>query len=277
MKIACIQLTSGADMAGNIAKIEGFVEEAAAQGAEFVALPENAFLMDVPGAKRTLYRQEEHPGVQAAALMAKRHGIWLLAGSVAVAPEENPEGKTYNRSLLFNPQGEIAASYDKIHLFDVEVGDGQTYQESARILPGDKAVVAALSPQEGGDTPIKLGMSICYDLRFPHLYRRLAKGGAEIMVVPAAFTVPTGEAHWEVLLRARAIENGCFVLAPAQCGEHPGGRKTYGHSLVVNPWGKVLADGGTQEGIVMADINLDEVKRVRNNLPSLGHDRGFHF
>jgi predicted amidohydrolase len=266
LKTACIQLSSGSDMAANIARIEALVAEAAAQGAQLAALPENAFLMDEPGAQRQRYTQENHPGIRAAAALAQRHSLWLLVGSAAIYP---PEGdKAYNRSLLFNPQGEITAHYDKIHLFDVEVGDGQSYRESAKILSGSKTVLAQLP--EG-----ILGMTICYDVRFPHLYRALAKAGADILAVPSAFTQVTGEAHWHVLLRARAIENGCFVIAPAQCGTHPGGRKTYGHSLIIDPWGRVLADGGTQEGIIACELDLAHVRNTRAKLPSLQHDRAF--
>jgi predicted amidohydrolase len=269
LKIACIQLTSGADIAANIARIEVLVKSAAAQGAKFVAFPENAFYMRAEGqAAPPKYTLATHPGAKAASAMAKQHGLWLLAGSIATIPSLRNDKKSYNRSLLFNPQGKIAAQYDKIHLFDVDIGDGQTYRESARFLSGKKAVVAKLPW-------CKLGMTVCYDLRFPQLYRALAKKGAEILAVPSAFTQVTGEAHWHVLLRARAIEDSCFVIAPAQTGTHPGGRKTYGHSLIIDPWGKILADGGTQEGVVVAEIDLEEVKKVRKKLPSLQHDRKF--
>ncbi|MFO0389672.1 MAG: carbon-nitrogen hydrolase family protein [Alphaproteobacteria bacterium] len=283
IKIALLQMTSGADIAENITRFEALAAEAAAQGAQFIATPENIFLMEESGKPRSFYMQAEHPGVKTAAEVAKKYKVWLLIGSVAVLPDNPlPEGegiKTYNRSILFNPQGEIAAHYDKIHLFDVEVGDGQNYRESAKIIAGDRAVVATITPfltlppQWGGD--IMLGMSICYDVRFPHLYRALAQKGAEILAVPAAFTAVTGEAHWHTLLRARAIENGCFVIAPAQCGTHPGNRKTFGHSLVVDPWGKVLADGGTEEGVVLVDIDLGDVAKARAKIPSLMHDREF--
>jgi predicted amidohydrolase len=266
LRIALIQLTSGDDIAANIARIEMFVAEAAKKGATFVALPENAFCMEVSGAKRTFYTQDEHPGVAAAATMAKNHGVWLLVGSVAIKIDDS--GKTVNRSLLFNYKGQLVAEYDKIHLFDVDVGDGQTYKESAKMLPGDKAVLVK-APWG------KLGMTVCYDLRFPHLYRALAQQEADIIAVPSAFTQTTGEAHWHVLLRARAIENGCFIIAPAQTGIHSGNRKTFGHSLVVDPWGKILADGGTEEGVVMAEIDVHEVKKVRAKIPSLAHDRKF--
>lgn len=266
MKAACIQLTSGDDIAANITRVEKWAAKAAKAGADLIALPENAFLMERSGAARVLYAQDEHPAVAACARIAKAHKRWLLAGSVAVKVDGS--GKTANRSLLFTPGGEVAAHYDKIHLFDVEVGDGQTYKESARIVPGSEAVVTK--------TPWgKLGMTVCYDVRFPQLYRTLAEAGAEMIAVPAAFTQVTGKAHWHVLLRARAIENGCFVIAPAQTGTHPGGRKTYGHSLIVDPWGEVLADGGTKEGVVMADIDMAQVRKVRAKIPSLAHDRGF--
>ncbi len=266
MKIACIQLNSGPDIAANIARVSALVGEAAAEGAEFIALPENAFLMDEPTAKRERFTQDAHPAVQAAAALAKEHQRWLLAGSVAIAGAHAE--KTVNRSLLFNPKGEIAASYDKIHLFDVDIGDGQTYRESEKMASGDKAVIA--------ETPWgKTGLTVCYDLRYPQLVRTLAKAGAGIITVPSAFTRVTGEAHWHVLLRARAIENGCFIVAPAQTGTHPGGRKTFGHSLIVDPWGKVLADGGEKEGVVMAEIDLTQVAKVRKSLPSLAHDREF--
>ncbi len=283
MKLALIQITSAADMAENVRRVGALVAKAAAKGAQLVATPENVFFMGnphpnpLPKRERELFAQAAHPGVKAAAGMARKHKVWLLVGSVAVLPDQTSHhatsagqvrGRTHNRSLLFNPQGKIVASYDKIHLFDVEVGDGQTYKESAKIIPGNKIAVAK--------TPWgKLGMSICYDLRFPQLYRALAKQGAEILAVPSAFTQVTGEAHWHVLLRARAIENGCFVIAPAQTGTHPGKRKTYGHSLVVDPWGKVLADGGTKEGVVIAEIDLGEVKKARGRIPSLMHDRKF--
>lgn len=265
LKIACLQMSSSADMAENISWLHNAVSEAAKGGAQLIATPENTFLIEKPGAERVFYRQDSHPGVKAAAEMATKNKIWLLIGSVAVAAGND---KTFNRSLLFNPDGEIVSFYDKIHLFDVDVGDGQVYRESARIVPGDKAVIAT--------TPWgKLGMTVCYDLRFPQLYRSLAHAGANIIAVPAAFTQVTGEAHWHVLLRARAIETGCFIIAPAQTGTHAGGRKTYGHSLVVSPWGEVLADGGAEMEIIMAELDLGEVEKVRAKLPNLKHDREF--
>lgn len=277
LKVALIQLTSGADIDANIVRVRELVEQAAKNGAEFIATPENTFLMESPHIERVRFGQDQHPGMAAASEMAKQHKVWLLVGSVAVLPDQTPHpatsagqvrGRTYNRSVLFDPNGSVAAHYDKIHLFDVEVGDGQTYKESARMLHGEKAVVAELPSA-------KLGMTICYDVRFPQLYRQLAKQGAGILAVPSAFTQVTGEAHWHILLRARAIETGCFVIAPAQCGTHPGGRKTYGHSLIVNPWGEIIADGGTEEGVVMAEIDLSDVAKARGRIPSLRHDRNF--
>lgn len=266
LNVACIQLNSGADMNANIARVETLVKDAADKGAQFVTLPENAFLMDEPKSERTLYAHEDHPALRACEELAKRSGIWLLAGSVAV--DSKSDKKMYNRSVLFDDKGQQVSQYDKIHLFDVEVGDGQVYRESARFESGGKAAIV--------DTPWgKLGMTVCYDVRFPQLFRALAKAGAEIIAVPSAFTQVTGEAHWHVLLRARAIENGCFIIAPAQTGIHPGNRKTFGHSLIIDPWGKVLADGETGEKIIMAELDLSQVKRVRASLPSLTHDRDF--
>ena len=269
MKIALIQTNSGSDMAANIAAVGGMVADAAGQGAELVATPENCFLMEESAASRERFTMETHPGIRAAMGWAKKYHVGVLLGSIAVIGDPAAE-KFLNRSVLISPEGEITAQYDKIHLFDVEVGDGQAYRESARILSGNQLVT-------GRCPTAVLGLSICYDLRFPHLYRALAKAGANILCVPAAFTAVTGEAHWHVLLRARAIENGCFVIAPAQCGTHPGGRKTFGHSLVIDPWGRVLADGGTEPGVVMAEIDLSEVEKVRARIPSLQHDRPFDF
>jgi len=268
MKIACIQINSGADMNANIARARTLAADAAAQGAEFVAMPENVFLMEAPGQKdkRVFYSEQEHPGVVASMRMAQDYQCWLLVGSVAVKIDDS--GKTVNRSLLMNSKGEIVARYDKIHLFDVELPNGETYAESARFLSGKQLRVA--------DVPgAKLGMTICYDVRFAYLYRALAKAGADILAVPAAFTQTTGEAHWHILLRARAIETGCFVIAPAQTGTHPGMRKTFGHALIIDPWGKILADAGTEEGVIIADIDIAQVAQVRARIPALQHDREF--
>jgi predicted amidohydrolase len=197
--------------------------------------------------------------------LAEELGIWLLVGSLAIKVSE---GKTANRSYLIGPNGRIAARYDKIHLFDVNLPSGETYRESNTVAPGEEAVVASLPWG-------RVGLSVCYDLRFPQLYRALAKNGAEILTVPSAFTETTGKAHWHVLLRARAIENGCFVIAPAQGGTHANGRKTYGHSLIVGPWGDILAEAGTEPCVISAELDLGEIADVRARLPSLHHDRPF--
>lgn len=266
MKIACLQLNSGDDMDANVGAIAPMIDKAASEGAQLVALPENALLMEAPGTKRTLYTQDDHPGIRAMMQAARKHRCYVLVGSVAVKIDES--GKTVNRSLLIDGEGRIAAHYDKIHLFDVELPGGETYSESAKMLPGQEAVVAA--------TPLaKLGLTICYDVRFPHLYRTLAKHGAQMMAVPSAFTATTGGGHWHVLLRARAIENGAYVIAPAQTGTHPGNRRTYGHSLIVDPWGRVIADAGDGPGTIMAELDMKQVEEVRAKIPSLRHDREF--
>lgn len=267
-RVACIQINSGSDIAANITRIDALVGQAAAEGAGLVALPENCFQMEEPGQGRArmLYTEKTHPGMQAAADIAKKYKVWLLVGSLALKIDES--GKTVNRQLLLDDGGKIVCRYDKIHLFDVELPSGETYAESARFIAGQRLALA--------DTPFgRIGMSVCYDVRFPHLYRALAKAGAEILVIPAAFTAFTGEAHWHVLLRARAIENGCFVLAPAQVGSHPGNRKTFGHALMVDPWGEVLADAGRKEGVISAELDLSQVAQVRARIPSLKHDRPF--
>ena len=197
--------------------------------------------------------------------LARETGAWLLLGSMAVKVGEE---RCANRSLLIDPGGAVVARYDKIHMFDVDLEGGESYRESRRYRPGGEAVVA--------DTPWgRIGMTVCYDMRFPSLYRDLAQAGADYLTVPSAFARPTGSAHWHVLLRARAIETGCFVFAPAQCGEHAEGRKTFGHSLIVDPWGEVLADGGEEPGVVTADIDPAKVREARRMVPSLGHDRPY--
>lgn len=272
--IACIQTNSADDMAENIRVIGAQVKEAAGQGAQFIALPENAFLMAVGDSFHSqVYLPEEHPALQAVQQWAAELNVWILIGSIAVKQgtrHKAQSAKYLNRSYLISPQG-IAAHYDKIHLFDVSVPNGESHLESARFDAGDKAVIA--------QTPWgKLGMTICYDVRFPHLYRTLAKAGAEMLTTPAAFTRFTGEkGGWHILNRARAMETGCFVIAPAQCGTHMGanGRKTYGHSLIIHPWGDILAEAGEEPCIITAEIDLAEVAKTRAIMPSLAHDREF--
>lgn len=268
LSLACIQMNCQNDMDANIRQASAYIKDAAAQGAKFVALPENAVFMSAGGEDllANSYLQEEHPALPVFMELARSLDIWLLVGSLIVKVPHTH--KLANRSLLLNPEGKIAAQYDKIHLYDVSVKDGETHQESKRIEAGNKAIVA--------DTPWgKLGMTVCYDVRFPHLYRSLAKKGAQIITVPAAFTRYTGERHWHTLLRARAIENGCFIIAPAQTGSHPLGRLTYGHSLVIDPWGQVLMDAGETPGVTLCRIDMATVQQMRQQIPSLEHDRAF--
>lgn len=266
LKVGLIQFTATASIEHNIALTEALIREAAAAGAELVTLPEVSNLMQ---RRRRLANEvvklEEHDS----ALLAWRDlaaelGIWLHVGSMVV---RLPDDERFaNRGILIDADGALRARYDKIHMFDVDLEGGESYRESSGFRPGDRAVLV--------DTPWGgFGMTICYDLRFPHLYRMLAQAGARILAVPAAFTRQTGEAHWHTLLCARAIETGCFVMAAAQTGDHEDGRKTYGHSLVVAPWGEILADGGETPGVVLADLDLEQVEYARGKVPSLSHDR----
>lgn len=258
-------MTSGDDIPANIAQLAPLLDAAVAQGASFVATPENTFYMRREGtAAMADVPMLQHPGVQWAMAAAKARTIWLLIGSIRA--REVGMDKPYNRSILIAPDGRIAAHYDKIHLFDVTLPDGKEYRESSQAEPGKPMALAQL-PE------ITLGMSICYDLRFPFLYRQLALAGAGLLAVPSAFTRPTGAAHWEILLRARAIENACYVIAPAQCGQHPGGRETYGHSLIIDPWGEVLAQAGDMPGVITATIDPARVAAVRAQIPVLSHHR----
>lgn len=273
MRIALVQLTVGYDPAANLPETLAFVRAAAEGGAQLVLTPEctNLLSSNRDHQRRTLRSEAEDPTLAALRAEAKALGIWLLIGSLGVLTQD-ADGRFANRSFLIDPQGEIAARYDKIHMFDVNVSETEIYRESAAYRPGHQAVVA--------DTPLaRIGMAVCYDLRFPHLFRRLAQAGAQILTVPAAFNHLTGEAHWETLLRARAIETGCFVLAPAQTGFHPEaegkGRQTHGHSLAIAPWGEVLVDAGTDPGVTIIDLDLAEVERARSRVPSLAHDRAF--
>ena len=269
MRAGLIQLSSGPDPAHNLARTLGFLREAAAAGADLALTPEvtNIVTADRAHLAATVRPEADDPTLAALRDEARTLGIWLLIGSLALRTDD-PDGRFANRSFLVSPGGEIVARYDKIHMFDVEVSETERYRESAAFRPGTRAVVA--------DTPFaRIGLSICYDLRFPALYRRLAQAGAQILTVPAAFTRPTGKAHWESLLRARAIENGAFVLAPAQTGQNAPGRATHGHSLAIAPWGEVLADGGDEPGLTLVDFDLASVDHARARLPSLTHDRDF--
>ncbi len=265
--VACVQTNSGREVLPNIAAAGALVRDARKAGADFILLPENVAMLEPDDRllQQKALAEHEHPAVAAFTDLARETGAWLLVGSLAVRISSD---KVANRSVLVDPAGEIVARYDKIHLFDVDLNEKESYRESARIAPGGQAVVAA-TPWGG------LGMTVCYDLRFPHLYRSLAKSGADFLAVPAAFTRVTGRAHWHVLQRARAIENGCYVFAPAQCGDHAEGRQTYGHSLVIDPWGEVLADGGEEVGFILAEVDLALVAEARRKIPSLSHDRPF--
>ena len=266
-RVACLQTCTGTTPEENLTTLTSRINEAAREGADFILTPETCNFMPLnKDARRATMREEsEDPIVAALAELAAELEITLLAGSVILAGQD---GKSVNRSLCFNAQGEIAARYDKIHLFDVALDNGERHSESAHYEAGKQAVIA--------DLPFgKLGMTVCYDVRFPALYRSLAAHDADFISVPAAFTQMTGAAHWHVLLRARAIETGCFIFAPAQSGTHENGRKTYGHSLIISPWGDVLADAGLETHIIYADINTQQVDMARRQIPALQHGRPF--
>jgi deaminated glutathione amidase len=267
LKVACIQNCASPEVDYNIELCLRLTREAASAGARLIALPEyfSGLRTEGPRIIPVAFRETEHPAIGAFAAAARNLEVTILLGSVAVLA---PDGRIFNRSCLIDRNGRIAARYDKIHMFDVDVEAGKPVRESATIAPGDEAVVAVA---EGA----MLGLTICYDLRFARLYRALAQAGADILAVPAAFTRLTGQAHWHVLNRARAIENGAFVIAPGQYGTLAGGAECYGHSLIVDPWGRVLADGGEDQGFITADIDLDDVAVARRRIPSLKHDRPF--
>jgi len=266
MRVALIQMRSGTDIAANLAEAERLIREAAEQGARFIATPETTHLVQKDAEK--LFEVLQHPDDDAAlpffAKLAKELGIPLLIGSLALRTTGN---RAVNRSHLFGTDGQLIAAYDKAHMFDVGLGQGENYSESAHYDAGNRAVLANIPGA-------KLGLTICYDVRFPYLYRRLAQAGAQIITVPSAFTCPTGKAHWEVLLRARAIETGSYILAPAQGGLHEDGRNTWGHSMVVDPWGEVDAMlDHDLPGVLLADLDLSKVETARTRIPSLLHDR----
>lgn len=267
LRAALVQVNAGPEILPNLETAGRLVRDAVADGAQLVCLPENVSLM-AQGRDKILARvkpEESHPGVPFFRDLARDTEAWIMTGTLGCLLED---GRVANRAFVIAPTGDIVARYDKIHMFDVDLAGGESYRESATYRPGERAVVAP-TPWGG------LGLSICYDVRFAYLYRALAKAGASLITVPAAFTVPTGKAHWHVLLRARAIETGCFVLAPAQTGLHDGNRGTYGHSLIISPWGEVLADAGEGVGHIIADLDLSKVAEARRMVPSLGHDRTF--
>jgi len=264
VRVALIQMNSQDEKAENLERAEMLVAQAAAWGSDLVLLPE---LWTYLGPrKRHAEVAEPIPGDTTEFLgrLSARYRFWLVGGSFLEATEGSE--RLHNTSVVMSPDGEVVARYRKLHLFDVEV-DGRTYQESATMVAGDEVVVASLAG-------VPVGLSICYDVRFPELYRRLAAWGARLVTVPAAFTLETGKDHWEVLLRARAIENQLYVLAAAQCGSHPPGNACFGNSMIVDPWGTVVARAGYREGVVVADVDLGHAERVRKTLPALAHRRG---
>jgi len=265
--VGLIAMRSGLDPQSNLTAALSAIDEAKRGGADYVQTPEMTNIL--PGKREQLFAkivaEEQDPTLATLREVARKLAIYIHIGSLAV--KASPE-KAVNRSFLIDRQGDIVARYDKIHMFDVDIGDGETYRESNTYRAGDLAVVA--------DLPWgRIGLTVCYDLRFPALYRALAEAGASFLTIPSAFTRQTGEAHWHVLLRARAIENGCFVLAAAQGGKHENGRETFGHSLVIDPWGRILAEGGTEPGVVLAEVDPAEVVAARAKIPSLGHGRRF--
>jgi predicted amidohydrolase len=267
-KAACIQTNSGADVQANLDSATDLARKARDAGADLIALPETVNIM---AANRVTLKSKTEPEENNAALrafqdMAHETGAWVLVGSLLV--DLPGSDKMANRSFLLDDKGAIRARYDKIHMFDVKLGGAENHRESNYYNAGDKVVLAK--------TPWgHLGMTICYDLRFAYLYRALGQAGAQMLSTPSAFTRVSGRAHWHVLQRARAIETGCYVIAPAQCGDHPGNRQTYGHSLIVDPWGEALADGGEDTGFIIADIDLTKVDEARNKIPAMNHDRHF--
>jgi deaminated glutathione amidase len=268
-RAACVQMRSGVDVATNVETATALIREAKGLGASFIATPEVTVLFEAESDRlfAKVHVEDEDPSLLALRNTAKEQGVWLLIGSMAIRVGER---QCANRSFLIGPDGAIRASYDKIHMFDVDLPNGEMYRESRNFRRGERAVVA--------DMPWgRLGLSICYDLRFPQLYRTLAHAGASFLTIPAAFTHTTGKAHWHVLQRARAIETGCFVIAPAQGGIHPNGRHTYGHSLIVAPWGEILAEAGEDPCVITAEIDPAKVAEARQRIPALTHDRPFTF
>jgi deaminated glutathione amidase len=271
---ACVQFTAGPDPEPNLHTVSDLIYRARDGGADFIMIPEASNFIESGKRRREKARREADDSFLAGMRsVARDTGAWLLIGSLVIDPAGEPdatsgETRLANRSFLVDPGGTIVARYDKIHMFDIDLPNGESYRESNAYRPGGNTVVV--------ETPWgRLGMSVCYDVRFPQLYRALARSGADFLAVPSVFTVPTGRAHWHVLLRARAIENSCFVFAPAQWGEHTAGRRSYGHSLIVDPWGEVLADAGEGVGIASAGIDVGRIAEVRQMVPSLQHDRSF--
>lgn len=266
-RVGLVQMCTGRDVEKNLRDAGDLVSEAARAGAQYVQTPEITTLMETQRERlfAAIRPEDGNPAIAYFAALARERAIWLHLGSMPILLGN---GRIANRSLLFSPQGGVAGRFDKIHMFDVELPGGESYRESKNYQAGNAAVLAELPWGT-------LGMTVCYDLRFPHLYRALAKAGADFLAIPSAFTQKTGEAHWHILLRARAIETGCFVFAAAQTGRHESGRETYGHSLVISPWGEVLADAGAHRSVTVVDIKSSQVAEARQRIPSLQHDRSF--
>jgi len=266
-RIGLVQMRTGKDIQDNLRQAEAFIRDAAGRGARYIQTPENTLIMEADAARllEKISPEDQTEGVPHFSRLARELGIWLHIGSLAV---KVGKGRAANRAFLFAPNGEAVCRYDKIHMFDVDLPSGESYRESATFVPGKHAFVAVL-PWGG------LGVATCYDIRFPEQYKALALAGAKFLTAPSAFTKVTGQAHWHVLLRARAIENGCFVFAAAQGGRHANGRTTYGHSIAISPWGEILAEAGTEPGVIVAGIDPGEVDRVRARIPALDHARDF--
>lgn len=265
INVACVQYCATDNIERNMEWAASLIARACDEGANYIALPEACDFLSEDGMKAYARPENEHQALQFLCREAKSRRIWLLVGSLTVAGDE---GKLANRSYVIDPLGQVVARYDKIHMFDAHVGGAEVYRESATYQPGSRSVTVEVPGA-------RLGLSICYDLRFPTLYRSLAKSGATLLSVPAAFTQTTGEAHWHVLLRSRAIENGCFVIAAGQCGSPYSGRQSYGHSLIIDPWGRVLAEAGAEEDVIVARLDMDRVEQARASISSLFHDREF--
>jgi len=267
VKIACLQTRAFSEASDALAHAIELASDAVEKGAQLLLLPEYSGGLKTEGKlfAPPVYTEDKHPVLDGLRTFAAEHKVWIILGSVAI---RGTGPKFLNRCFVIDEQGDIQARYTKVHLFDIELSATQSYKESEKVQPGDKAVVV--------NTPFgKLGLSICYDLRFPHLYRDLAQAGAEILLVPAAFTKKTGEAHWHILNQARAIENGAFVIAPCAVGKISGGGESFGHSLVVDPWGTIVADGGEETGVVLCEIDVDQVATTRQRIPSLSHDKPY--
>lgn len=268
MKVAAIQTRSGTSIVENCDRVSSLVREAAGMGARYIQTPEMTGILQ--RSRKDLFEEiggeEKDPLIALAASLSAELGIWLHIGSHAI---QVGEGKAANRAFVFSPRGQIVARYDKIHMFDVDLDNGERWRESGAYQPGDAARMVEIDG-------LKVGISICYDIRFPHLYRTFANAGAQILTAPSSFTRQTGKAHWHVLMRARAIENGAYMIAAAQGGIHEDGRETFGHSLIINPWGEILAEcDGDEPGVIIADVDPGQVLKARQKVPNLANGRGF--